>query len=88
MFFQYNCASFNAVHTCNYSERESERKKERERDLHIDHFNKIKVHSCFKEVLFHVYPFVIRCFNLDLLNLEPLSICKIIALHIKYMSQK
>ena len=27
MFFQYNCASFNAVHMCNYSEIERERER-------------------------------------------------------------
>ena len=52
MFFQYNCASFNAVHMCNYSEKERERARERERDLHINHFNKIKVHSCLRKCYF------------------------------------
>ena len=36
MFFQYNCASFNAVYMCNYSERETERETERDRQRETD----------------------------------------------------
>ena len=90
MFFQYNCALFNVVHMCNYSERERERERDRDRERKREREREREIcilsAFMFKEVLFHVYPFVIRCFNLGLLNLEPLSICKSITLHIKYMS--